>query len=946
VKTKKYYKLMLAVNSKIFALCLCLLMIALAFAATPNIANNANAQTTTSTIPANLLQYEWRQTTSDASRSFASAGPGPNSSYIKWRTQIPKVMSPPVAFSGKLFVSQDPIYFGAGVRSTYALDAGTGEILWTAQGIFGAIAKLDDTYMMIGSNAYKIADGSLAWKGPTGFTFSVTELMGVGYDPASQTFFTGTQAWRLSSPSQPPTLLWDRANETDYRRYGTETAKVYSNGILVYNTNYNYVLGVNAVTGKTLWVTPTTINSWTYAFSVQSGVVGFGALDGNFYGWNLTTGNLMWKYNPGTYMNQFASEPGAAYGMFYEHNEDTYVYAINATTGQLVWRAKGPGIAYSNTLTIAGGKVYIQMGENQYVDFTTGEPGYSKFDAFDAFTGKLIWTMPFENSSPFNTQCNAYGNLYVVPMVSSYHAGDFVYAYAFPDGGIGGSDGGLGEVWCISDTPQDWSMFANDPAHSAFGNGPTNLKLTWKVTPGINMLSSPTLVNGVAYVGTFDGNIYALKTSTGEKIWSYPLGKIGFTSTLAVVNNKVYTGADDGNVYALDASTGNKLWQASAGGTSATGSPTVAGGKVYVAGGNNNIYAFDATTGTVIWNYDAKGSVSSQCPAVLDGAVYVGAAISGGGGPHVLKLNATTGALIFDTIIPGFNNATTISASVTTGGGMVFARGTYRYNYALNATTGKIIWKIDSRYNPGTPEQATGTQQSSIMLYQYGRVYFNNFYGLSCVNAFNGTELWYSWLSRENFATGFSYSYGRIYTPNENGALYVLDSLTGKKLSYYEFDNNAAASLHSIPTPYNGSLYVTALNWNLYRFDEAPPAAPYAPQPTPTPLTADQIAQKVLEKLPAYPTSPSADEVAKKVLASLPSYPTGVSVDELAQKVLASLPANPSAEQIAQEICNQLSTKNVLTPAEPTPTNVVIMAGVVVAIAIGAVNLYLIRKRK
>ena len=76
----------------------------MAFAAIPNpTITTANAQTTTSTIPSNLLQYEWTQSTGDASRSFSSAGPGPNSSYIKWRTQIPKVASQPIAFSGKIF---------------------------------------------------------------------------------------------------------------------------------------------------------------------------------------------------------------------------------------------------------------------------------------------------------------------------------------------------------------------------------------------------------------------------------------------------------------------------------------------------------------------------------------------------------------------------------------------------------------------------------------------------------------------------------------------------------------------------------------------------------------------------------------------------------------------------------------------------------------------------
>ena len=230
------------------------------------------------------------------------------------------------------------------------------------------------------------------------------------------------------------------------------------------------------------------------------------------------------------------------------------------------------------------------------------------------------------------------------------------------------------------------------------------------------------------------------------------------------------------------------------------------------------------------------------------------------------------------------------------------------------------------------------------MLYQYGRVYFNNYYGISCVNAFNGTELWYRFTSRENFAQGLSYSYGRIYTPNENGVLYVLDSLTGEKLAFYEFPN-AGAELHSIPTPYNGSLYISGLNWNLYRFDEAPPAAPYVPPTTPTPTypTADEIAQKVLDKLPAYPSSPSANEVAQKVVSSLPA---GVSADEVAQKVITNLPANPSAQQIAQEIANQLSSKPASVPGEYSTATVVIIVAVVAALAIGIINLLLIRKRK
>ncbi len=938
------------VNSKVITAVLILLMASLALVATPNpTINTANAQTTSSTIPTVLLQYEWPQSTGDASRSFASAGPGPNSSYIKWRTQIPKVASQPIAFSGKIFVSQDPVYFGAGVRSTYCLDAATGEILWTAQGVFGSIIKLDNTYMMIGNDAYRIADGSLAWKGPSGFNIvGLTQLMGVGYDPELKIFFSGAyfnpggQAWYLPDASQPPTLLWDRTKETDYGRYGAETAKVYSEGVLVYTTAYQYLIGVDASTGKTLWATPTKISQWIYGMSVHAGVIGFGGLDGNFYGWNLTTGALMWTYNPGTFYNQFASAVGSAYGMFFEHNQDAYVYAINATTGKEVWRTRGSGIGYSNILTIAGGKVYVQMGENQYVDFATGEPGYSEFFCLDAYTGEVIWSMPFENGSPFNAQCNAYGNLYVTPTVSRYHPGEFIYSYAIPDGGITSGDGGIGEVWCISDTPQDWSMLLNDPQHSGYGNGPTGLSMKWTATTGGGIVSSPTLVNGVAYVGSYDGKIYAFNAGTGQQIWNYPTGKIGFSSTVAVVNGKLYTGADDGNVYCLDATSGTKLWQASAGGVSSPGnSPTVTGNKVYVAGGDRKLYCFDALNGASIWTFNTGGTLSTT-PLVVNGAVFIPTSIGAGG--TLFKLDANSGTQIFNVTLPGYGFYGGISASATYGAGMVFVRTTYRYNYAVNATTGQIVWMVDGRYNPGTVEQSTSTTQACAMLYQYGRVYFNDYFGITCVNAFNGSELWHTWLSRENLAQGLSYSYGRIYTVNENGVLYVLDSLTGQKLSNYDFIGGGA-QLHSMPTPYNGSLYIGSLDWKLYCFGEAPPAEPYTPPPQPEPTypSADEIAQKVLEKLPSYPTGPSADEVAQRVLEQLP---TSLSADEVAQRVLANLPENPSAEQIAQEIANQLRNEPLQVQAESATMDTVIIVALAIAIVISIVSLYFIRRRK
>lgn len=801
--------------------------------------DTASAATNTTTIPSNLLQYEWTQINSNVSHSFASDGPGPNTFNIKWRTQILGAVTVQAAFNGKLFVQDKPNYMGQG-QTTYCLDASTGQILWKNAGVIGTIVKLDENYMLVGNGAYKISDGSFVYTLPFSqdrvyppaygnlHLNGITPISGCGYDPATKVYFTGSimnsaaQAWYFGDTSKAPTLLWDRVNQTDYLRYGTETANAYSQGIVTYYTSYGYLLGVNATTGKTIWATPTQVTAFNYPFAIEDGVIGFGSLSGTFYGWNLTTGELMWTYNSGSYMNQFASAVGAAYGIFFEHNQDTYVYAINATTGELIWRtnAPGTGISYSNSLTIAGGKVYVQMGENQYIDPATGNPGRAEYYCINAYTGELVWSAPLENGAPQNSQVNAYGNLYVVPMVTSYHPDQFVYAHDRPNGGINGTDGTLSEVWCISDTTDNWSMQFNDAAHSSFGNGPTKLSIAWDTALGGSIVSSPTIVNGVAYVGAYDGNIYALNAATGEKIWNYSTGTIGFSSTLAVVNNKVYTGADDGNVYCIEANAGTKVWQASAGGLRSLGSPIVSGEKLYVGAANGILYCYDASTGSVHWTYNTGGSIT-QTPTVdsVNDCVYVPSRGTRTG--QVFKINATTGALIYNVSIPCFQQPV-IGASVSIGGGMIFVRADYVYNYALNATDGQVVWKFNSTVNAGTPEQANGVSQSCAILYQYGRVYLNNYFSISCLNAFTGKELWNTYLARENVAQGLSYSYGRIYTVNENGVLFVLDSLSGAKLSYYQFAMGGA-ELHSTPTPYNGSLYVGSLDWNLYCFNEAIP---------------------------------------------------------------------------------------------------------------------------
>jgi len=151
--------------------------------------------------------------------------------------------------------------------------------------------------------------------------------------------------------------------------------------------------------------------------------------------------------------------------------------------------------------------------------------------------------------------------------------------------------------------------------------------------------SSPAVVDGRVYVGSYDGNVYCLNASTGAYIWSYATEGVMWPSP-AVADGKVYVGSGDRKVYALNASTGAFIWNYTTG-YPVFSSPAVAYDRVYVGSVDCNVYCLNASTGAYIWSYTTSDSVWSS-PAVADGKVYVGSDDN-----NIYCLNALTGAHIW-----------------------------------------------------------------------------------------------------------------------------------------------------------------------------------------------------------------------------------------------------------------------------------------------------------
>jgi hypothetical protein len=75
-----------------------------------------------------------------------------------------------------------------------------------------------------------------------------------------------------------------------------------------------------------------------------------------------------------------------------------------------------------------------------------------------------------------------------------------------------------------------------------------------ETSPGaVYGVTSPAAANGVVYIGSIDGNLYALNATNGEIFWNYTISDrlhlLG--SSPVVANGVVYIGSGAHNVYAF-----------------------------------------------------------------------------------------------------------------------------------------------------------------------------------------------------------------------------------------------------------------------------------------------------------------------------------------------------------------------------------------------------------
>ncbi len=309
------------------------------------------------------------------------------------------------------------------------------------------------------------------------------------------------------------------------------------------------------------------------AITVYNNKAYVGTFGGTFYALDATDGKTLWTYNAN---GDIWSTAAGANGIIYFGSNDFSVYALNAETGAWIWSFPTGGGVFSSP-TVVDNVVYVgSTDKNMY--------------ALNANTGAKIWS--------YTTR----GEIRSSPAVVN----GVVYFGCFVN---------------IDDTTGDGYFYALDAA--------TGTEI-WSSPTGDNDTytnSSPAVVEGVVYVGSTDGNLYAFRTTDGHKLWSFSVSG-SFSSSPAVHNGIAYIGSytnlTSGVFYAINCGSGTQVWSYPLGGA-VFSSPAIADGVVYIGSyyQDNSVHAFDASSGNLLWSYQTNGGVFSS-PTIAGSVMFVG----------------------------------------------------------------------------------------------------------------------------------------------------------------------------------------------------------------------------------------------------------------------------------------------------------------------------------
>jgi outer membrane protein assembly factor BamB len=231
-------------------------------------------------------------------------------------------------------------------------------------------------------------------------------------------------------------------------------------------------------------------------------------------------------------------------------------------------------------------------------------------------------------------------------------------------------------------------------------------KFVWAFAAGRPVFGGAALVGDALFFVCDNGFLFRLDRRTGKELWRYNLGDASVPRILLhqVIDNSgdfdfdtgaptptiaegvVYVGSGDGSVHAVDATSGKRIWRAAVTGkvrVTAIVDPT----RVIVGTVDNFLYALDRKTGADLMKWDSRGPIVTA-PALIDDKLIVG-----NRNGLLAARNFVSNAVVWRMQLWG----SSAESEATPAGGSLFLFGSsdLRRVALMDSKDGRVIWRTD-----------------------------------------------------------------------------------------------------------------------------------------------------------------------------------------------------------------------------------------------------------
>jgi outer membrane protein assembly factor BamB len=399
---------------------------------------------------------------------YASPNPGMTSVVWKFRTGGEIVSSPLVVGSW--------VFIGSRDRNLYALDAGSGALRW----------KFETHGSVSSSPAYR--DGVVYVASVDGQMYAV--------DAA-----TGKQKWAFKTGGESRFTARGIHGAVPHAELMADpfdvllSSPTIAGDALYFGSGDHNVYALDAATGTVRWkfVTGNVVHA---SPAVANGTVYIGSWDRNMYALDAASGKERWRFQTGddtVISNQIgiASSAAVANGVVYFGCRDGHFYAVDEKKGTLRWSHDNHGGWVIASPAVSNGVVYFPTADGL------------RFKALDAATGAVRFNV--------ETKAISFSSPALVNQTLYYGSSDgWLHAMNASDGRIVTefeSDGSRSNAAQYIDEKGHMKMEALFPDFTYDG---MVIGVHRTFTLG-SFVSSPVVAGGVLYVGSTDGNVYALR---------------------------------------------------------------------------------------------------------------------------------------------------------------------------------------------------------------------------------------------------------------------------------------------------------------------------------------------------------------------------------------------------------------------------------------------------